>query len=164
MPPGALVSCSPRRAVPFRPCPAQFRRPRRRLGSGMPRAENLSGHAIAGRYHLDEGLDDGSFARVYADRDLVLERSVAVKIIHPWWAGDESWARRVRREGRTIARINHPGVVQIYDVGDDENGPWFVTELVHGESLKLRINRGPMSADEAARIGIAVADALGAAH
>ncbi len=130
----------------------------------MPRAPDLAGSALDGRYELLEVLGEGSFGRVYRGRDLRLGRVVAVKVIKPWWAEDDAWVGRFQREARLLARVSDPGVVRIYDFGEAEEGPYYVTELVEGESLADRLRRGPLPPEEARGVAEQLCGALAAAH
>jgi serine/threonine-protein kinase len=130
----------------------------------MPRAPDLVGCALDGRYELLSVLGEGAFGRVYEGRDRRLARVVAVKVIKPWWADDSEWVDRFLREARMLARVNDPGIVQIFDFGDAEEGPYYVAELVRGESLAERLRQGPLPVAEAAEIAEKLALALGSAH
>jgi serine/threonine-protein kinase len=130
----------------------------------MPRAPDLAGSALDGRYELLEVLGEGSFGRVYRGRDLRLGRVVAVKVIKPWWAEDDAWVERFQREARLLARVSDPGVVRIYDFGEAEEGPYYVTELVEGESLADRLRRGPLAPEEARAVAEQLCAALAGAH
>lgn len=105
-------------------------------------APDLVGHALDGRYELRELIGEGTFGRVYRGYDRRLERDVAVKVIKPWWSEDPEWAPSFGREAQMLARISDPGIVQIYDVGEAEEGRYYVTELVDGESLATLLRRG----------------------
>ncbi len=124
----------------------------------------LDGRVLDGRYELRGIIGEGSFGRVYRGRDRRLERSVAVKVIKPWWAEDGASIERFQHEAQLLARVNDPGIVQIYDFGHTRDGPYYVAELVEGESLELRLRRGPVPAAEAGRIAEQLCDALGSAH
>jgi hypothetical protein len=130
----------------------------------MPYAPDLSGSALDGRYELREVIGEGAFGRVYRGHDRRLERTVAVKLIKPWWAEDPEWARSFEREARLLARVSHPGIVQIFDVGQAEEGLYYVSELVDGESLAERLERGPLRAWEAATVAEQLGRALERAH
>jgi eukaryotic-like serine/threonine-protein kinase len=130
----------------------------------MPRAPDLAGSALDGRYELLGVLGEGSFGRVYRGRDLRLGRVVAVKVIKPWWAEDDAWVERFEREARLLARVSDPGVVRIYDFGEAEEGPYYVTELVEGQSLADRLRDGPLPAEEARDIAAQLCAALAGAH
>jgi serine/threonine protein kinase len=105
-------------------------------------APDLVGCALDGRYELRELIGEGTFGRVYRGYDRRLEREVAIKVIKPWWAEDPEWAESFGREAQLMARVSAPGIVQIYDVGQAEEGLYYVTELVEGESLSALLRRG----------------------
>jgi serine/threonine protein kinase len=124
---------------------------------------------IAGRYRLLEPVGSGGMGRVWLARDEMLDRDVAVKeFVPPDWMSDEEKARlrdRTLREARSAGRLNHPHVVRVYDVVHAEDLPWIVMEYVQSRSLHQVIHEdGPYSPVAAARIGLAVLDALSAAH
>jgi serine/threonine-protein kinase len=130
----------------------------------MPRAPDLSGHALNDRYELHGLIGEGTFGRVYRGRDRRLARAVAVKVIKPWWSEDPDWARRFEREAQVLARVNDPGIVQIFDVGHAAEGIYYVAELVDGESLAARLGRGRLSPAEACELAIQLCSALAQAH
>jgi eukaryotic-like serine/threonine-protein kinase len=130
----------------------------------MLRAPDLVGHALDGRYELHAVLGEGAFGRVYRGLDRRLGRAVAVKVIKPWWAEDSEWVERFEREARLLARVSDPGVVQIYDIGHADEGPYYVAELVEGESLAERLLRGPLAAAEARAVAEQLCRALASAH
>ncbi len=130
----------------------------------MPVAPDLVGSALDGRYELHELIGEGAFGRVYRGLDRRLHREVAVKVIKPWWAEDSVWVERFEREARLLARVSDPGIVQIFDIGHAEQGPYYVAELVAGESLAERLARGPMSPTEALSIAERLCRALASAH
>jgi len=130
----------------------------------MSRAPDLSGSALDGRYELQELIGEGAFGRVYRGLDRRLARAVAVKVIKPWWAEDSAWVERFQREAQLLARISDPGIVQIYDIGHAESGPYYVAELVDGESLAERLRHGPLPPAEARAIAEQLCDALAGAH
>src|SRR5690242_9310911 len=124
---------------------------------------------IAGRYRLLEPVGSGGMGRVWLARDEMLDRDVAVKeFVPPEWMTEDEKARlkdRTLREARSAGRLNHPHVVRVYDVVHAEGLPWIVMEYVPSRSLHQVINEdGPYSPVAAARIGLAVLDALSAAH
>ena len=123
------------------------------------------GQELAGRYRLEAVLGAGGMATVYRARDVRLERSVAIKVLSPNLAADETLARRFAREARFLAAVNHPAIVNVYDVGEADGEAFFVMELVEGESLADRIRReGPLPPDEAVAILVAVAAGLQVLH
>ncbi len=131
----------------------------------MPHAPDLVGCALDGRYELHELIGEGTFGRVYRGYDRRLARVVAIKVIKPWWAEDPEWAESFGREAQLLARVSDPGIVQIYDVGQAEEGLYYVTELVEGESLAARLKRGGrVSPWEACEIAEQLCRALEHAH
>ncbi|MEY9874520.1 hypothetical protein ABH931_004020 [Streptacidiphilus sp. MAP12-33] len=121
---------------------------------------------VAGRYRLVAQLGRGGMGTVWRAEDLLLGRQVAVKEVHPRGGGDDAEQReRTLREAQVVARISHPSVVGVHDVVEQGGRPWIVMELVDGASLATRIaTEGPLPADETARMGLAVLDALCTAH
>ncbi|HUZ27999.1 MAG TPA: protein kinase [Solirubrobacteraceae bacterium] len=130
----------------------------------MPRARDLTACVLDGRYELLDLVGDGAFGRVYRGRDQRLDRIVAVKVIKPWWAEDPVWSQTFEHEARLLARLSDPGIVQIFDVGQAEEGLYYVTEFVDGESLASRLGRGPLAPREACDIAEQLCRALARAH
>jgi eukaryotic-like serine/threonine-protein kinase len=129
----------------------------------------LVGTLLSDRYRLDAEIGAGGMSTVYRAFDTVLERPVAIKLMHRETARDSDQLERFRREARAVAQLNHPHVVQVIDAGeegDDEHPtPYIVLEYVEGETLKQRIRRmGRLPVTEAVAYAIEIARALGAAH
>ncbi len=122
---------------------------------------------LNGRYRLVRERARGGMAVVWEAHDTMLDRPVAVKTLHPQFAGDPEFLERFRREARAAAGLAHPNIVAVYDVGEDveTKAPFIVMELVEGESLKDAIRaQGPRSNADVRRVGAAVASALDYAH
>jgi eukaryotic-like serine/threonine-protein kinase len=120
---------------------------------------------LGGRYRMEALLATGGMGEVWAAMDLLLDKAVAVKVLGGALAGDGRAAERLRREARAAARLEHPGIARVLDLGEQDGRPYLVMELLEGESLAARIDRaGAMAPPEAARVVAAVADALEAAH
>jgi serine/threonine-protein kinase len=130
----------------------------------MPVAPDLVGSALDARYELHELIGEGAFGRVYRGLDRRLHREVAVKVIKPWWAEDSVWVERFEREAHLLARVSDPGIVQIFDIGHAEQGPYYVAELVAGESLAERLARAPIPLAEALSVAERLCRALASAH
>jgi serine/threonine-protein kinase len=134
------------------------------------------GTLIGGRYRLDAVIGRGGMSTVYKAFDTVLERPVAIKLMHREIATDSDQLERFRREARAVAQLNHPNVVSVIDAGEepageDERGdgaagtPYIVLEYVDGETLKSMIRReGPLPIDQALAYAIELSRALAAAH
>jgi serine/threonine protein kinase len=131
----------------------------------MSRApDDLSQDVLDGRYELHALIGEGTFGRVYRGFDRRLARPVAVKAIKPWWAEDSAWVERFQREAQLLARVSDPGIVQIYDIGHAESGPYYVAELVDGQSLAERLRGGALRVREARAIAEQLCQALAGAH
>jgi serine/threonine-protein kinase len=127
-------------------------------------APDLSGSALDSRYELHELIGEGAFGRVYRGVDRRLHRQVAIKVIKPWWAEQDEWVERFEREAQLLARVSDPGIVQIFDIGHAEQGPYYVAELVDGESLAQRLRRGAITLSESLAVAERLCDALASAH
>jgi len=141
----------------------------------------MLGTLLGGRYRLDAQIGRGGMSTVYLAFDIVLERPVAIKLMHREIASDSDQLERFRREARSVARLNHPHIVTVIDAGEEpspasapggagEAGggvgtPYIVLEYVEGETLKALIRRdGPLEIPRAIAYAIELARALGAAH
>ena len=103
-------------------------------------ADPLLGALLDGRYRIDARLARGGMATVYSGFDTRLDRSVAIKVMHPSLADDDAFVDRFRREAKSAARLSHPNVVAVYDAGvDPALGPYLVYEYVAGRTLRARI-------------------------
>jgi eukaryotic-like serine/threonine-protein kinase len=123
------------------------------------------GTSLSGRYRLDAKIGAGGMSTVYRAFDTVLERQVAVKLMHRDIAHNPDQLERFRREARAVAQLNHPHIVQVIDAGEDDGMPYIVFEYVEGETLKDRIRRyGRLDIPESIAYAIEIARALGAAH
>ncbi|WP_432984146.1 protein kinase domain-containing protein [Dactylosporangium sp. CA-233914] len=116
------------------------------------------------RYELRSVIGRGGMADVWLAVDGRLGRPVAVKMLHDDGGADPSLAERFKREAHTAARLSHPSIVAVYDVGVDDRTPYLVMELVQGHSLADELATGPLDPQRAVRIAEQVCDALAAAH
>jgi serine/threonine-protein kinase len=137
----------------------------------------ILGTTLGGRYRLDARIGHGGMSTVYRAFDTVLERQVALKLMHREFTSDSDQLERFRREARAVAQLNHPHIVTVIDAGEwdanDEDGlgsiqagtPYIVLEYVDGETLKeLILREAPMDVPTVLAYGIEIARALGAAH
>jgi predicted ATPase/Tfp pilus assembly protein PilF len=115
-------------------------------------------------YRVVEKLGEGGMGEVYRAQDLSLGRTVALKLLSPEAAGDPAAAERFLREARAASALNHPHIVTVYAVEQADGTPFIAMELVEGETLRDRLQKGPMALPDLIGIGLMAADALGAAH
>jgi tRNA A-37 threonylcarbamoyl transferase component Bud32 len=120
---------------------------------------------IKGRYRLQEVIGQGGMAIVWRGEDTLLGRSVAVKILRDQYARDPEFVERFRTEARSAASLNDPGVVSVYDVGEEDGRYFLVLELVVGRDLKQIIrDEAPLEPARAVQIAAGLAKAVGQAH
>ena len=121
---------------------------------------------IDNKYRIEQLLGRGGMGAVYRSRDVRLDRQVAVKVVRPELLDDNDARRRFRREAQLVARLQHPGIVSIFDFGTlDSGGAYLVMELVRGEDLRRVLHReGRLEPARAVRILTAVCGAIEAAH
>ncbi|HEY8705369.1 MAG TPA: protein kinase [Gaiellaceae bacterium] len=125
----------------------------------------MIGDLIAERYELLELVGTGGMSSVYKAHDQLLERNVALKVLHPHYGGDEEYVERFRREARAVAQLSHPNIVTVIDRGEADGHQFIVFEFIDGENLKELVNRtGPLPARRAVELAIAIAEALAFAH
>src|SRR6187399_1205543 len=101
---------------------------------------------------------------VYRARDTRLDRTVAVKILPAHAAADPEFKARFEREAKTISQLNHPNICVLYDVGESAGAAFLVMELIEGETLAARLQKGALPTDDVLRIAGEIADALDKAH
>ncbi len=124
----------------------------------------MSKRLLGDRYRLEDVLGSGGMATVWRGWDLRLERAVAVKTLDHAGLSDPSAAERFDREARTVARLAHPNIVAVYDVGTQEGVGYLVMELISGVSVATLLEAGPLPVQQAVAIAAQSCDALGAAH
>lgn len=125
----------------------------------------MTGRLLDGRYLMGSRIARGGMASVYEATDTRLQRTVAVKIMHPGMGDDEEFAARFVREARAAARLSHPNVVAVYDQGADDGTVFLAMELVPGHTLRDTIAKeSPMSPAKALALLEPVLSALAAAH
>lgn len=125
----------------------------------------MTGKILDERYELIEKIGSGGMADVYKAKDILLDRIVAVKILHSSFAEDNDFIVRFRHEAQSAGKLSHPNIVGIYDVGCDGDVHYIVMEYVEGETLKQYIQNHPnIPIDTAVRIAIEIGYALEEAH
>ena len=126
---------------------------------------NLEGSVIGNRYKILEKIGNGGMATVYKALDQILNRYVAVKVLREEFTTDEEFIKRFNTEAQSAARLTHPNIVSVYDVGQENNVYYIVMELIQGKTLKQIIEEdGFLSWKWAVNIAIQIASALEMAH
>ncbi len=125
----------------------------------------IESEVLNDRYRIIETVGTGGMATVYRGHDVLLDRPVAIKALREPFASDPAFRDRFLEEARAAARLDHPNIVQIYDVGIDKNQPYLVMEMVEGSDLKtLILQRAPLPIPEALDIAQQISAGVGRAH
>jgi serine/threonine protein kinase/Tol biopolymer transport system component len=125
--------------------------------------QDLIGKTLS-HYRVIEKLGAGGMGEVYRARDTRLGRDVAIKVLSAQLSATPEARARFEREAQTISRLNHPRICTLHDVGREGDTDYLVMELVEGETLAHRLERGPLPTDEVLRLGAEIAEALDRAH
>lgn len=129
------------------------------------KATKLQGLILDNRYKIISKIGVGGMADVFKGEDTLLDRPVAVKILHSNFAGDDDFVARFKREAQAAGKLSHPNIVSMYDVGFDQGYHYIVMEYIEGETLKEYITRHErISIDNAVKFTIAIAEGLEHAH
>jgi serine/threonine-protein kinase len=125
----------------------------------------MVGELIAGRYELEELVGKGGMSSVYRAQDRLLERTVAIKLLHEHYSRDEDYVERFRREARAAAQLSHPNIVTVIDRGEDAGRQFIVFEYIDGQNLKQLVEKkGRLPVRTALELGIEIGHALAFAH
>ena len=131
----------------------------------LPHSVELVGRVLGERYRLLRAVGTGASAHVYVAEDTRLRRRVAVKVLHPALAEDQSFLRRFRAEAQSIASLRHASICRVYDWGEDDGDPYLVMELLEGGSLRSLLDSGyRLGVSQAAALAVDAASALQYAH
>jgi serine/threonine protein kinase len=134
-------------------------------GTAAATGDPLTGRLLDGRYRVGPRIARGGMASVYEATDIRLDRTVAVKVMHPGMGDDEEFAARFVREARAAARLSHPHVVAVYDQGKEDGTVYLAMELVPGHTLRDVIRKeSPMPPARALALLEPVLSALGGSH
>ena len=144
----------------YQSCVREFLLPARIIRQHMP----LQAGTRLGPYEVLSLIGAGGMGEVYQARDTRLDRKVAVKVLAPELATDAEFRARFAREAKAISALNHPHICGLYDIGREHDTEYLVLELLEGETLAARLERGPLPLAQVLRFGIEIADALEAAH
>ncbi|UCF37686.1 MAG: PD40 domain-containing protein, partial [Acidobacteriota bacterium] len=115
-------------------------------------------------YEIKENLGGGGMGVVYLAEDIRLDREVAIKFLPPDYFGDRVAEKRFEREAKSAAALSHPHICIVHDVGEHEEQPYLVMERLRGQTLKHRLDEGPIELNEALKLATQIAAALQAAH
>jgi eukaryotic-like serine/threonine-protein kinase len=125
----------------------------------------MIGEVIAGRYELEELVGRGGMSSVYRAHDRLLERKVALKLLHEQYSDDSDYVERFRREARSVAQLSHANIVTVIDRGEADGRQFIVFEYVDGENLKEFVTRcGALPVRRALELGVQIGGALAFAH
>jgi serine/threonine protein kinase len=130
---------------------------------GPADSHTLVGKSI-GPYQIRSLAAVGGMGEVYIAEDTKLKRKVAVKLLPKQYTQDPDRVRRFEQEARAIAALNHPNIITIHEIGDADGTPYLVAEHVEGETLRERVNQGPLTPGAVLDIGLQITAALDAAH
>ncbi|HYA26261.1 MAG TPA: serine/threonine-protein kinase, partial [Terriglobales bacterium] len=117
-----------------------------------------------GPYEIQSSLGAGGMGEVYRARDSRLKRDVAVKVLPKALSSDPDRLRRFEQEALATAALNHPNILAVFDIGDNQGSPYVVSELLEGETLRDRLRTGPIPVRKALEYALQVAHGLAAAH
>ncbi|HEU4689447.1 MAG TPA: serine/threonine-protein kinase, partial [Vicinamibacterales bacterium] len=117
-----------------------------------------------GPYEVTAHLGEGGMGVVFRGRDSRLQRDVALKLLPDQFANDADRLPRFEREAQVLASLNHPNIAQIYGLEQANGSTCIVMELVEGDTLEEKLEKGPLPVDEAVGIAKQIADALAVAH
>src|SRR5919112_1922061 len=128
--------------------------------------DRLLGQVLHGKYRIEEKIDEGGMGCVYRATHVLMEKTVAVKVLHPALAADDKIVARFTREAKAASRISHPHAINVTDFGESENGiVYLVMEYLRGRTLKDIVrSEGPMPLARVVEIVRQVSGALEAAH
>ena len=125
----------------------------------------MVGERIADRYELEEVVGHGGMSTVYKAHDSLLERNVALKVLHQQYNEDEDFVERFKREARSVAQLQHPNIVTVIDRGEEDGRQYIVFEFIAGENLKeLVVRKGRLDLRDALEIANEIAHGLAFAH
>src|SRR5215211_5700948 len=127
--------------------------------------DSLVGTTLAGKYRIDARLNEGGMGTVYRGNHVLMDKTVAIKVLRPSLAADEKIVARFSREARAASRISHPNAISVTDIGDENGIVFLVMEYLSGRTLKQVIrDEGPLPLPRVVEIIRQVGDALHAAH
>src|SRR6266542_1727735 len=125
--------------------------------------QSLVGETI-GHYKISKRIGTGGMGDVYLATDITAGRKAALKLLPARFTSDAERLKRFQQEARALVGFNHPNILTVYEIGEDHSTHYIASELIEGETLRQRLNRGRMQLSEAVDMALQVASALAAAH
>src|SRR5882724_5436358 len=126
-------------------------------------ADLLVGRTI-GHYKISKRIDTGGMGDVYLATDMTAGRKAALKLLPVRFTGDAERLKRFQQEAHAVVGLNHPNILTVYEIGEDHSTHYIASEMIEGETLRQRLERGRIEVGEAIDVAIQVASALAAAH
>src|SRR5262245_60362843 len=133
-------------------------------GQGRTKPMPIQAGTRLGPYEVQSPIGTGGMGQVYRARDTRLDRRVAIKVLPEHLARNRDLRRRFVREARAVSGLSHPHICVLHDIGTQDGTDYLVLEYLEGESLSVRLKKGPLPLDQVLRIGIEIGDALDKAH
>src|SRR6266436_4441737 len=124
----------------------------------------LSAGTKLGPYEIVSALGAGGMGEVYKARDTRLNRTVAIKVLPAELSGNSDLRQRFEREARAISSLNHPNICTLYDIGHERGVEFLVMEFLKGETLAIRLMRGPLPAEQVLKYAVEICEGLEKAH
>jgi len=126
--------------------------------------ENLKANDAISHYRIVSKIGSGGMGEVYRAHDSRLDRDVAIKVLPEDFATDEDRLRRFQQEARATSALNHPNILAVYDIGENGESPFIVSELLEGEELRDRLNEGPILLRKVIDFAQQIVSGLSSAH
>src|SRR5262252_335528 len=124
----------------------------------------LAAGTKVGPYEIRSSIGAGGMGEVYHAVDTRLGRDVALKVLPEAFARDTNRLQRFEQEARAVAALNHPNILSVFDIGQQNGSPFLVSELLEGESLRAIVDRGPLPQRKTIEYGVQIAQGMAGAH
>src|SRR4029079_12828896 len=128
-------------------------------------ADPFVGKVIDGRYEIQSRIGEGGMGVVYKARQISIDRVIALKMLNPEMAADQTWVQRFYNEAKACSRLQHPNTIRMFDFGQTQDGRLFMTmEFLDGQSLRAALQRGPLAPQRVIKVLIQCCASLAEAH